>query len=547
MFRLALTATLVSSAAKILIPPGMDMPATISLSVTFILLGIIYTLLRAGRPDWAARVSTYPLVFILGSVMYFGGGLSSGVAVFLLPVLIYASATLGREGLTWFAGMSLSMIAGFALMEIGKLLPPPYPTPGHVVWLEFALALTMSGLLLRAILDSLREAQHELQQATQQHEAAQSRYETAQKLEPVAQLASGIAHDFNNLLGVIANVSSSLRIELSPTQSSTELLDDLDEATTRASLMTGQLLAFSRRRALEMEVIDVEEFVQSMAPLLGRLLGDEIVVECTGSTGGLTVRADRGQLEQVMLNLVVNARDAMPKGGRLAIEVGTEGNESVFIAVTDTGVGIPEELKSLIFAAFYTTKSTGTGLGLATVADIVERLDGTISVESTPEVGSKFKLVLPGSRAVATARGLTLSRIRTQPKSARILLAEDHALMRRGTQRVLEQAGYTVTSVVNGQEALALLQGGAPFDVLLTDVSMPHLSGFDLAEKLNAAGLGLPTVFISGEAQRLPPHFDELDFPTRFLAKPFAQEDLVDHLEKSLTKPETGVRQGRRE
>ena len=544
MFRLATYSTAVSIGAKALVPPGLDVRSSVSLVITIVLLLCAYFALRTKRHVWAARLFTYPFIFVLCWVMYVGGGLHSGVAVFFLPLLIFASASLGRQGLTIFALCSIFGVLFIGGVDTMGLLPAPHPTPRHVAWLELLVALAMSGLLLRGIIDSLKDAQLEVQAASEQHEDAQTRYFKAQKLEPVAQLASGIAHDFNNLLGVIANVSSSLRLEIEESESSRELLDDLDEATARASLMTGQLLAFSRRRALEMEVIDLEEFVQSLTPLLGRLLGDEILVECAGSTEGLTIQADRGQLEQVMLNLVVNARDAMPRGGRLTIEIGISTERTVFISVNDTGVGIAEDLKPRIFTAFFTTKSTGTGLGLATVADIVQRLNGTITVESSPGCGSQFRIELPSSKVPASEIRKSLSRFRTQRQSARVLLAEDHELMRRGTQRVLEQAGYTVTSVVNGQEALALIQGGARFDLLLTDVSMPHLSGFDLVEKLAEINLGLPTLFISGDARHLPAEYDKLPFPTRFLAKPFAQEDLIDAIEKSLLKSSRGVLNG---
>ena len=204
-----------------------------------------------------------------------------------------------------------------------------------------------------------------------------------------------------------------------------------------------------------------------------------------------------------------------------------------------------QDLIAKIFAAFFTTKSTGTGLGLATVADIVERLRGTIDVKSQPGHGSTFRIVLPASTTPASEVRRTLSRFRHQRKNARVLLAEDHELMRRGTQRVLEQVGYNVTSVVNGQDALSLIQGGARFDVLLTDVSMPQLSGFTLTERLCELDLGLPTVFMSGHARSLPRHFETMPFSTRFLAKPFAQEDLIDALEKSLNGPGPKARKER--
>ncbi len=539
MFRLAAVAVGLSWFARMLNPKPMTVGSTAPVLASLLGLVGVYVLLKKNRVLWAAYLFTYPTLIIIPWVMVQQGGLQTGVAVFFLPVIIFSSATLGHRGLFAFASAVMTVLLGIAALDIGGYLSvSPLAEPKSTLWLKFILALGMSAWLLKAILDALQTAQSELAQASKEQKDAQTRYFKAQKLEPVAQLASGIAHDFNNLLGVIANVASSLRVEMKQDDSSQELLDDLDEATARASLMTGQLLAFSRRRALKMEIIDVDEFVQSLTPLLGRLIGDEIVVSCHGTAGGLTVRADRGQLEQVMLNLVVNARDAMSRGGQLAIELGVTPSKHVYLSVSDTGVGIPETVRSNIFKAFFTTKSTGTGLGLATVADIVGRLGGRIELESEEGKGSTFRVILPGSELPASEVRKSLSRFRTQQSSARVLLAEDHELMRRGTQRVLEQAGYTVTSVVNGLEALALIQGGATFDVLVSDVSMPHLSGFDLIERLSEFHLGLPTLFISGHARRLPEHFEELPFRTRFLAKPFAQEDLMAGLEKCLAPPE---------
>lgn len=535
--RLSFLAATISYLAKAIIPPGLDPTTVFSIVATYTVLGLAYFALRSRQQVWAASLVTYPFVLLLCNVLYRGNGLRSGAAVFFVPLLIFAGVTQGRRGLTIFSAFVFCMTLLVAVAEGTSGLPNPFPTPIYVAWLELFVALAVSVGMLHSVMSALQAAQHEVETASQQHRDAQHLYFKAQKLEPMAQLATGVAHDFNNLLGVIANVTASLRIEAKKDTNILELLDDLDEATTRASLMTGQLLAFSRRRAFEIEVIDLEEFVQSLAPLLSRLLGDEIEVQCNGTTNELTIAADRGQLEQVMLNLAVNARDAMPQGGLLTIDMGIKDPTHVFVSVRDTGIGIPEQVRDKIFSAFFTTKETGTGLGLATVTDIVQRLGGTLALESEEGQGSCFTITLPASTEQASLTRRSLSRFRIQRSAARVLLAEDHDLMRRATQRILEQAGYTVTSVVNGQDALALIQGGARFDLLLTDVSMPQLSGFHLAERLAELTLGIPTIFISGAAGHLPNRLENLAFQTRFLAKPFAQEDLIDAIEKCLTRP----------
>lgn len=535
--QLAFYATTAISLAKALDGADLNAAAVLSMGSAYSSLALAYLAVRNGQKLWAARLLAYPMLLLLSAELYQAGGLRSGAAVFFAPLLLFAGATMGRQGLSLCSGLALGMGAFVAGLEHRGLLPSAIPPSNYVVWLELFIALFISVVLLQDVILDLHNAQAKVDEAGQQQRDAQSRYFKAQKLEPMARLATGVAHDFNNLLGVIANVTASLRIETAQQPDIQELLDDLDAVTTRAGMMTGQLLAFNRPRTLQVQVIDVEEFVGSLVPLLSRLLGDEIQVACTGSTGDLAIEADRGQLEQVMLNLVVNARDAMPHGGHLTIDIGVMNGDHISVSVQDTGVGIADEIREKIFSAFFTTKETGTGLGLATVADIVDALAGSVQVESRPGRGSRFTITFPATRKTASDEPRSLSRVRRKGRGARVLLAEDHELMRRATQRMLEQAGYTVTSVVNGHDALVLLQSGAHFDVLLTDVSMPVLSGFDLAERLSDQDQGLPTVFVSGAGAHLSPRSDHFTFKTRYLAKPFAQQDLIDAIEECVVRP----------
>jgi len=534
MVQLTFCATVAMSLEKGLSAPGLDSASILALAAIYVALGLVHWAARRGHQRLAARLLCYPALFSFAMSLYCAGGLNSEASVFVVPLLLFSAIALGQKDLTLCLALGLGVGAAIATLDHLALLPDALPRSSSATWLQLLTATGMSMTMLYHLSGTLQRAQADVEEAGQRQRDAQHRYFTAQKLALIARVATGVAHDFNNLLGVIVNVTASLRIETRRHPSVQELLDDLDAATARASLMTSQLLALNRPRELELEVIDIEEFVQSLAPLLARLLGDEIEVRCLGTVGDLAIEADRGQLEQVMLNLAVNARDAMPRGGLLTIRIGSLDSERIAVSVEDTGEGIADEIKSEIFSAFFTTKETGSGLGLATVADIVERLHGSIQVQSRVGRGSSFTITLPATRMKAKQGLRSLSRLRLRGHGARVLLAEDHELMRRATHRILEQAGYSVTSVASGHDALARVQTGAHFDILLTDISMPLLSGIDLAERLYEQGQALPTVFISGAAAPHASRLEDLAFETRYLAKPFAQQDLIDAIEDCL-------------
>lgn len=522
-------------------------------------------LIWRGQERLAALFICLPILPILVYSMWFMGGLISGGGMFTIVGVLFCAATLGRRAAQLMTLASVVSLAGIALADSQGLLPPSaMPTSPFLQAGQLVSMLVISAVLLDTLARSLISAQAEAETASQQRAEVESRYVSVQKLEPVGQLASGVAHDFNNLLSVMTSVSAALRSnaeererELQTEESSfgegaeestAELLDDLDEATARASLMTGQLLSFSRRRVFEVDSIDLEEVLDSLTPMLSRLLGDDVNVSFHGSTEGLSVEADRGQLEQVILNLAVNARDAMPKGGTVSIRLGRDPQRDlgVYLEVADDGIGMSDEVVARIFDPFYTTKPEGTGLGLATVHDITTRICGTITVTSQLGQGTCFRLELPASESPATGTRPSISRQRILPKAARLLLAEDHELLRRATQRSLEQVGYSVTSVVNGQEALALLQGGATFDALVTDISMPKLGGVELAQQLRQQGLELPVLFISGNTGSLPQGLEDMRYPPRFLAKPFSQPDFLNAIDKCVAQSRQGPRMSKK-
>ncbi|MFW6205616.1 MAG: PAS domain S-box protein, partial [Gemmatimonadota bacterium] len=337
----------------------------------------------------------------------------------------------------------------------------------------------------------------------------------AQKMEAVGRLAGGIAHDFNNLLTAVVGHVKFLLDGLEPGDPLREEAEGIQESADRARRLTRQLLAFSRQQMLDPRLVDLGAVLESFEPLLRRLIGEDVLLEVVRDDAPSPVVVDPGQLEQVVLNLIVNARDAMPDGGRLTIrtrclEVGEGGvpgavdpiaaGRYAVLVVADTGVGMSGETMDRIFDPFFTTKPTGqgTGLGLSTVYGIINQSSGQIRVESEPGQGTTFTVYLP-SAAEGQGRTPGPQREGTPPGGTEsILLVEDDDAVRTLAARVLERAGYTVHTARDGREALDRVGGLEAVDLLLTDVVMPGLSGRQLADRLRGRDPTLRVVFMSG-------------------------------------------------
>jgi two-component system, cell cycle sensor histidine kinase and response regulator CckA len=357
----------------------------------------------------------------------------------------------------------------------------------------------------------------------------------AQKMEAIGQLAGGVAHDFNNLLTVIGGYSEIARRRIGAGPGAAELLE-VERAAERASQLTRQLLAFSRQQVLDPRPLDLGEVATGLLPMLRRLIGEDIEIAMLAAPGLPSVLADRSQIEQVIVNLSVNARDAMPSGGTLTIETRTV-DERVALIVTDTGVGMAAETLEHIFEPFFTTKTVGegTGLGLATVHGIVTQSGGEILVYSEPGLGTSFKLYLPVSGEAPE-----------QPEAApgeddlrgdeTVLLCEDEEGVRHLIEHVLTNHGYRVLSAAGPLQALEIAAERA-IDVLVSDVIMPDLSGPELASRLESLQPGVRTLFVSGYTAETVRGRGRLPEDSAFLEKPFHQLSLLRAIRALIDQP----------
>jgi two-component system, cell cycle sensor histidine kinase and response regulator CckA len=369
----------------------------------------------------------------------------------------------------------------------------------------------------------------------------------AGKMEAIGRLSGGIAHDFNNLLGVMIGYSQLLKRKLKSEKELAEYAEEIEKAGQRAASLTKQLLAFSRQQILTPTVLDLNSLVRDMEKMLQRLLGEDIVV-CIGLESELgTVKADRGQVEQVIMNLAVNARDAMPSGGTLYVETanrildeiytrehpGSRPGRYVVLAVRDSGVGMNKETIAHIFEPFFTTKELGkgTGLGLATVYGIVKQSGGYIAVESNPGEGASFQMFLPRVDEPVAPSVATPAIVPDMKGSETILLAEDAEALRKLAKSLLEGHGFEVLAARDGEEALYLAeQHSGRIDLLVTDVVMPGINGRVLAERLRDSRPETKVLYMSGYTDSFIAGHGVLDQKTNLLHKPFSEEMLLRHV-----------------
>jgi signal transduction histidine kinase/ActR/RegA family two-component response regulator len=372
--------------------------------------------------------------------------------------------------------------------------------------------------------------------------ASEEQLMQSQKMEAVGRLAGGVAHDFNNLLTVIQGYCGMSLQSMEPGHPLRKNSEEILQAADRASALTRQLLAFSRKQVLQPRVLDLNEVVHGMEKMLRRLIGEDVELLTTFETALGSVRADPGQIEQVIMNMAINARDAMPRGGKLTIRTANilidqktsfrnralDAGDYVMLAISDTGVGMGEEVKAHLFEPFFTTKGVGkgTGLGLATCYGIICQSDGDVRVYSEPGSGTTFKIYLPRTNAMPESAPRPDSD--NLPRGTEsLLVVEDDKAVRKMIVTALRQCGYRIQQAGSPTEALPLLENDIHFDLVITDVIMPQMSGKQLYDHIKARAPEMKVLFISGYTDDILASSGVLEDGASFLEKPFSPARLA--------------------
>ena len=425
---------------------------------------------------------------------------------------------------------------------------------GSVVWANLMLSLRRSPfgdpLHFVAVVEDItgqKRAEDERRQLERQ-------LLQAQKMESVGRLAGGVAHDFNNHLAVINGYCAMLLDAMGPDDALREQVDEILLAGNRAAALTQQLLAFSRKQVAAPRVISLNDVVAEAGKMLSRLIGDDIEIVAHFDPGLGSVVADPSQMNQVLMNMAINARDAMPGGGRIIIETsntdldegyaaqhaGVAAGPYVLLSITDTGAGMTQDVAQHIFEPFFTTKDmgVGTGLGLSTVYGIVKQAGGWIWVYSEPGKGSTFKVYLPRAGGAPEPLPAPVSAAETLRGTETVLVVEDQPEVRRLTLAVLRSCGYRLLEAANGSEALSLSEGySGPIHLLITDVVMPGMAGRELATRLLALRPSLKTLYTSGYTANAIAHQGVLDPGVAYLPKPFSPTQLAAKVREVLLEP----------
>ncbi|HXJ94159.1 MAG TPA: ATP-binding protein [Terriglobia bacterium] len=437
-----------------------------------------------------------------------------------------------------------------AIQQGQEILRFEYRVPseqGQPLWIEDSVQV------LRAWGGKPRKLRGRMVNVTEQKRAAEI-LRQSQKMDEVGRLVGCAVHDFNNLLTVIGGHADLVLMSMESTDPRRASLEEIKKAGDRATILARQLLTFSRRHSLSLELLDLGSVVGNLGKVLRRLISEDIELVTAAQAGGGHVLADVGQIEQVIINLVVNARDAMPAGGRLVIETGAcdidqagaggmvPSGRYLTLAVTDTGCGMDAATRKRIFEPFFTTKEPGkgTGLGLAMVQEIVRERQGHIEVESEVGKGTRFRIYLPRAESAAAGCPASTTATGVHLGSETVLVVEDEDNVRAMTRQLLRGCGYQVLQSASGEEALRLAEthSGA-IDLLLTDVVMPRMNGHDLAEMLKSRRPGLKVVYMSGYERDAILRHAVLDPDTPYIQKPFVPQAMAAVVRRVLDgKPE---------
>lgn len=397
--------------------------------------------------------------------------------------------------------------------------------------------VSTAGRALRDSDGEVRRVAGVISDVTDRKRLEESFYQ-AQKMEAVGRLAGSVAHDFNNMLGVISAYGELLLVEPGLPVGAAKRVTEIMNATQRANSLTRQLLAFSRKQVVNPTALDLNAVVLGVTDMLERMVGSSVQVVTNLSPVIPAIRADKGQLEQVLLNFAGNSRDAMPKGGTFTLKTSFEPSDPltgrsaesgfVLLEVADTGCGMSSEVLAHIFEPFFTTKGVGrgTGLGLATAYGVVEQLHGHIKVESAVDEGTTFRIYLPAIAAPAAAEPVEVNGA-AAPVHASVLLVEDESSLREVLTEFLASAGMRVVSATGGREGLDKIESGEDFDLLVTDLAMPEIDGRALAAAARNRRPDLHVIYMSGHSDDSRMHRELQQGGTPYLQKPFSRADLV--------------------
>ncbi len=560
--------------------------------------GVFVVLMFVAFSPWvSSRIRGLTLVamlYLLGITVLLTSSRIGAATVWMVFASILATVLFDRAGLIVSSAFNLLVVAGVTALVsyIGAVvieglvdLSEWLGTASSLVFVAFACSILVWGAVfgLRAAMGSSRDAYHALEDSHGQLRLAHASLETeteallaaeaerraqsemreklevqlreSQKMEAVGRLAGGIAHDFNNMLTAILGFADLTRERLEHDDQACADVDEIRRAAERAQIMTRQLLALSRRQITQPQAIQLAQYVGDWRPVIAQLVGASVELQLDLAEDGWSVLIDPGQLDQIVLNLVVNARDAMPDGGRLILKTSnamltssphrvladgrTISGQHALLTVRDTGRGMTPDVKERIFEPFFTTKAhgAGTGLGLATVYGIVAQHGGFIDVESEVDEGTEMRVHLPRTDA------LTAPEARDLPPGpavamGNLLLVEDEDNVRRLALRVLEKAGYRVLEAGSPAEAIALLEAGDyTLDLLVTDVVLPGMNGKQLYERLILDRPGLRVLYMSGYAEDAIARQGSLPPGTDLLEKPFHPSTLTDRVASALARP----------
>jgi signal transduction histidine kinase/ActR/RegA family two-component response regulator len=469
------------------------------------------------------------------------------IAFIFFPIVGWAGLRFGARGATTIVALVAALAIAVAGMGVGPFSAFPVEFT-QLLLFSFLTLASLSGLLLAAIMA-------ERDDALTRRLMLEEQLRHSQKMEAVGRLAGGIAHDFNNLLTAIIGYTEIVLTSLDPKDERRADAEEIGRAAMRAADLTRQMLAFSRRQVLQPKIIDLNTALGKVEPMLRRVIGEDIVMTVSGRATNPHVRVDPGQFEQVVMNLVVNARDAMPQGGRLTVETAdavldeaavAETPEArpgayLMLSVKDTGTGMSPEVRARIFEPYFTTKEVGkgTGLGLSTAYGIVRQSDGHISVSSEIGLGTTFRVYLPRSEASESIS--EQARADRMPEGTEhILLVEDDPSVRRLSKELLTRLGYSITEAASGRAGLALGSDDTRhFDLALCDVILGDMSGPAVAEALSALRPSIRVLYMSGYTDEAIVRTGVLDEGKPFLQKPFTPMQLARKIRQVLDEPES--------